>query len=201
MLCPFCNAKIEANNTKKEKIAVECPKCKNFEVIGSKKELKMRTIEGWDSFDGHSPHRPGIDSVKIMCNICGAKASRIADVGNPWLDAGIVAFSTLQYNKDRNYWKLWFPANLICESLPGQFRNWFYSMLTMSTILEEKTSFASPASPVKPEDDNCKYFLSNHLEVLEVEVERILKYLTRRKNDPAYMVIFHHIHYPIVWAV
>ncbi|MCW3975861.1 MAG: class I tRNA ligase family protein [Candidatus Bathyarchaeota archaeon] len=119
----------------------ECPKCKNFEVIGSKKELKMRAIEGWDSFDGHSPHRPGIDGVKIMCNICGAKASRITDVGNPWLDAGIVAFSTLRYNKDRNYWKLWFPANLICESLPGQFRNWFYSMLAMSTILEEKTSF------------------------------------------------------------
>jgi isoleucyl-tRNA synthetase len=28
--------------------------------------------------------------VKIGCTSCGAKVSRILDVGNPWLDAGIV---------------------------------------------------------------------------------------------------------------
>ncbi len=118
-----------------------CPKCKNFEVIGDKEELKSRAIEGWEIFDGHSPHRPWIDAVKIKCFRCGAKASRIPDVGNPWLDAGIVAYSTLRYRKDRKYWRMWFPANFICESLPGQFRNWFYSMLVMSTILEKCTSF------------------------------------------------------------
>ena len=114
----------------------ECPKCGNFEVIGSKEELKAKAVEGWEVFEGHSPHRPWIDAVKIRCSKCGAKASRIPDVGNPWLDAGIVAYSTLRYRKDREYWKMWFPADLVCESLPGQFRNWFYSMLAMSTILE-----------------------------------------------------------------
>ncbi len=118
-----------------------CSKCENFEVIGDKEELKSRTIEGWKVFDGHSPHRPWIDAIKIRCRKCGSKASRIPDVGNPWLDAGIVAYSTLKYRKDSEYWKMWFPANFICESLPGQFRNWFYSMLVMSTILEGCTSF------------------------------------------------------------
>src|SRR5262249_26318004 len=62
--------------------------CKNFEIIGSREELKQRAIEGWNRFEGHSPHRPWIDLVKIQCK-CGQKARRIPDVGNPWLDAGI----------------------------------------------------------------------------------------------------------------
>jgi hypothetical protein len=40
---------------------------------------------------------------------------RVQDVGNPWLDAGIVSYSTLDYRHDREYWKEWFPAKLITE--------------------------------------------------------------------------------------
>jgi len=119
----------------------ECKECGNFEVIGSKEELESRAVEGWEDFEGHTPHRPWIDAVKIKCSKCGAVICRIQDVGNPWLDAGIVAYSTLNYRHDRDYWGKWFPADLICESLPGQFRNWFYSMLVMSTILERRTPF------------------------------------------------------------
>jgi len=119
----------------------KCQKCRNFDVIGSKEELKSRAVEGWKEFEGHTPHRPWIDKVKIKCSKCGAVISRIPDVGNPWLDAGIVAYSTLNYRHDKDFWAKWFPADLICESLPGQFRNWFYSMLAMSTILERQTPF------------------------------------------------------------
>ncbi|MGQ9515049.1 MAG: isoleucine--tRNA ligase [Thermoproteota archaeon] len=119
----------------------ECHECGSFEVIGGKDELRERAVSGWDEFEGHSPHKPWIDKVKIKCKNCGAIISRIADVGNPWLDAGIVSFSTLNYNHDREYWRKWFPADLICESLPGQFRNWFYSMLAMSTIMEKRAPF------------------------------------------------------------
>ncbi|HIE24309.1 MAG TPA: isoleucine--tRNA ligase, partial [Candidatus Korarchaeota archaeon] len=114
----------------------ECKKCGNFEVIGSKEELKEKAVEGWKKFEGHSPHRPWVDAVKIRCSKCGSVMSRIPDVGNPWLDAGIVAYSTLRYRQDRNYWRRWFPAELVCECFPGQFRNWFYAMLAMSTIME-----------------------------------------------------------------
>ncbi|GAF86871.1 unnamed protein product, partial [marine sediment metagenome] len=119
----------------------ECNKCGMFEVIGSEKELESRAVEGWEIFKGHTPHRPWIDAVRIRCPKCGTLISRIADVGNPWLDAGIVAYSTLNYRFDPNYWESWFPADFICESLPGQFRNWFYSMLAMSTIMTQRSPF------------------------------------------------------------
>ncbi|MCK5316728.1 MAG: class I tRNA ligase family protein, partial [Anaerolineales bacterium] len=117
----------------------ECDSCGHFEVIGSREELEARAVKGWDVFEGHTPHRPYIDAVKIECSECGAVIKRIPDVGNPWLDAGVVAMSTLRYNTDKEYWSEWYPADLISESFPGQFRNWFYSLLALSTILERKS--------------------------------------------------------------
>ena len=118
----------------------ECA-CGHFEVIGSDEELKEKAVEGWDKFAGHSPHRPWIDEIKIKCPKCGKIASRIKDVGNPWLDAGIIPFSTLKYQTDKKFWLEWFPADFITESLAGQFKNWFYSLIAMSTVLENTNSF------------------------------------------------------------
>ena len=115
--------------------------CGNVDVIGGKAELQERAVEGWDAFDGNSPHRPWVDEVKIACSKCGEPVSRIKDVGNPWLDAGIVPFATLHYDSDRDYWEKWYPADFITESFPGQFRNWFYSMLAMGTALEHREPF------------------------------------------------------------
>jgi isoleucyl-tRNA synthetase len=112
-----------------------------FEVIGSRAELKERAVEGWDRFEGHTPHRPWVDLVKIRNPRTGNLMSRIPDVGNPWLDAGIVPFSTMRYNHDRAYWEKWFPADFVTESFPGQFRNWFYALLAMSTMMEYRTPF------------------------------------------------------------
>ncbi|MCH7687956.1 MAG: class I tRNA ligase family protein, partial [Planctomycetes bacterium] len=107
----------------------------DFEVIGSLAELKERAVEGWDEFEGHTPHRPWIDNVKIKHSKTGKLMSRIADVGNPWLDAGIVSFSTMHYNTDRAEWQKWYPADFVTECFPGQFRNWFYSLLSLATMM------------------------------------------------------------------
>ncbi|MDP2806756.1 MAG: isoleucine--tRNA ligase, partial [bacterium] len=138
--------------------------CGNFEVIGSHDEIKSRAVSGWDKFEGHTPHRPWVDEIKVKCSQCGKDAARIRDVGNPWLDAGIVMFSTVMppekcftpdkeksgkyrydpsqaYPSNREYWQQWFPAEFITECFPGQFRNWFYAILTMSTVLEGKPPF------------------------------------------------------------
>ena len=128
--------------------------CGHFEVIGSETELKERAIEGWDEFEGHSPHRPWIDAVRIECRKCGASVPRIKDVGNPWLDAGIVSFSTIGYRNDKDYWADWYPADWISESFPGQFRNWFYSLLTMSTVLEDREPCRSIFSYATMRDEN-----------------------------------------------
>ena len=119
----------------------------DFEVIGCREELKERAVEGWDEFDGHTPHRPWIDLVKIRNPKTGNLMSRIPDVGNPWLDAGIVPYSTMGYNRDRDYWEKWFPADFITESFPGQFRNWFYALLAMSTMMENQPAVQGAARP------------------------------------------------------
>ncbi len=101
----------------------------DFEVIGSREELKKLAVEGWTEFDGHTPHRPWVDRIKIKNPRTGNLMSRIPDVGNPWLDAGIVAYSTLPTE--------WRPADFITESFPGQFRNWFYALLALSTMMSD----------------------------------------------------------------
>ena len=115
--------------------------CHHFEVIGGGEELRQRAIAGWETFKGHTPHRPYIDAVKIACPKCGGAMTRIKDVGNPWLDAGIVSFSTLQYRTNPDYWRQWYPADLVTESFPGQFRNWFYSLLVMATVIDGTPPF------------------------------------------------------------
>ncbi len=110
----------------------------DFEVMGSLAELKERSIEGWGDFEGNTPHRPWIDGVIIESQTPGKEGQRmrrVPDVGNPWLDAGIVPFSTMGYNTNREEWQKWYPADLVTECFPGQFRNWFYSMLSLSTMM------------------------------------------------------------------
>ncbi|MDR5683006.1 MAG: class I tRNA ligase family protein [Armatimonadota bacterium] len=119
----------------------ECASCGRFEVVGSREELRERAVAGWEVFDGHTPHRPWVDAVRIRCSGCGQIVSRIPDVGNPWLDAGIVPFSTMGYREDPQEWRRWFPADFVTESFPGQYRNWFYSLLVMSTVLEHREPF------------------------------------------------------------
>ena len=135
----------------------ECNDCGSFDVIGSFKELKEKVVEGWSEFEGKTPHKPQMDKLKIKCSKCLKVIDRIEPVGNPWLDAGIVAFSTVSENNkaaqfektktkplyltDKNKWKEWVPADLITESFPGQFKNWFYSLIAMSTVLEDTPPF------------------------------------------------------------
>lgn len=120
-----------------------------FEVIGSEEELKERAIDGWDSYEGHTPHRPYVDSIKIESKKTGKIMHRIPDVGNPWLDAGIVPFSTVtdpetgrpSYTFNKEHFAEWFPIDFITESFPGQFKNWFYAMIAMSTVLEDTNPY------------------------------------------------------------
>lgn len=126
----------------------------DFEVMGSMAELKERAVEGWNDFEGNTPHRPWIDGVKIENPKTGNLMHRIEDVGNPWLDAGIVPFSTMNFNErystEALNWADWYPADLVTECFPGQFRNWFYSMLSLSTMMMHDESGQRTAEQKKP---------------------------------------------------
>jgi len=123
----------------------EC-RCGYFEVIGSLKELKQKAIkQDKKKVDKLvSIHRPYIDEIKIKCSECGKDVKRILDTGMAWLDAGIVSFSTIgPYLENKKYWKKWFPADLISENMPGQYRGWFNALFWASVALTGKAPFKS----------------------------------------------------------
>jgi isoleucyl-tRNA synthetase len=112
--------------------------CGELTVIGSRTELERLAVSGLDQLQ--ELHRPWIDAVKIRCPKCGQIAERVPDVGDCWLDAGIVPFSTMGYLTDREYWEKWFPADLVLE-MREQIRLWFYSMLFMSVTLVGRSPY------------------------------------------------------------
>lgn len=117
--------------------------CGNIEVIGSLEELRKKAIDKKKVDSLPEIHRPWIDEIKIKCEKCKNEIQRIKDVGDAWLDAGIVPFSTLNYLNDKNYWNAWFPADFISENMPGQYRGWFNALFWASVTLTEKAPFKS----------------------------------------------------------
>ncbi len=121
----------------------ECS-CGNIEVIGSLEELKQKAIDKKKVEKLPELHRPWIDKIKIKCKKCGCEVERIKDVGDAWLDAGIVSLSTIgPYLEDKVYWKKWFPADMISENIPGQFRGWFNALFWASVTITGKAPFKS----------------------------------------------------------
>ena len=119
-----------------------CDSCDKVTVIGSRKELKELSTDPQKVDSLPDLHRPWIDKIEIICPNCGKTVTRIPDVGDCWLDAGITPFSTLKYFKDKEYWKKNFPAEWVTE-MNEQIRLWFYAILFMSVVLEEKAPYES----------------------------------------------------------
>jgi isoleucyl-tRNA synthetase len=131
----------------------EC-ECGQRNVIGSRRELEERALAGLEGL--RELHRPWIDDVRIRCEACDREVSRIPEVGDAWLDAGIVPFSTLGWENaerveggyatgassglsgadlpDHAYWEKWFPADWVSESRE-QIRLWFYAQCFMAVTL------------------------------------------------------------------
>jgi isoleucyl-tRNA synthetase len=129
--------------------------CGHLTVIGSRAELEQRAVRGFHGL--RELHRPWIDDVVITCDKCGEEVWRIPEVGDAWLDAGIVPLSTLGWDNeagyipggyatgaaegltiadlpDHEYWVKWFPADMVSE-MREQIRLWFYAISFMSVTL------------------------------------------------------------------
>ncbi|MHB0912113.1 MAG: isoleucine--tRNA ligase [Armatimonadota bacterium] len=134
--------------------------CGHMTVVGSKDELAKLAISGLESLK--ELHRPWIDEVVIRCPECGGAAERVPEVGDCWLDAGIVPFSTMGYlSEDKSYWEKWFPAEFICE-MREQIRLWFYSMLFMSVTLEGRAPYNSVLVYEKVHDEKGRPMHKSH---------------------------------------
>ena len=116
-----------------------CPKCGKVHVIGGKEELKEKAVNPELVDKLPNIHRPWIDEIKIKCE-CGEVVSRITDVGDVWLDAGITPFSTKKYFTDKEFFKNNFPSDYVCEMIE-QIKLWFYSLLIMSVVLTGKAPY------------------------------------------------------------
>jgi isoleucyl-tRNA synthetase len=134
--------------------------CGRLNVIGSRVELEERATRGLEGL--RELHRPWIDEVVVRCEQCDEEVRRIPEVGDAWLDAGIVPFSTLGWQSpewkedgnatgaaagltgadlpDHSYWEEWFPADWVSESRE-QIRLWFYSMSFMAVTLEGESPY------------------------------------------------------------
>ncbi|MCL2354379.1 MAG: isoleucine--tRNA ligase [Oscillospiraceae bacterium] len=117
-----------------------CDECEHVTVVGSREELKEIAVKPEAVDNMPDIHRPWIDEIEIICPKCKQHVKRVPDVGDCWLDAGIASFSTLKYFTDKEYWRQYFPAEWVTE-MKEQIRLWFYSLLYMSVILEEKAPF------------------------------------------------------------
>ena len=121
----------------------ECD-CGHIEVIGSKSELKKKSVSGYDQLK--ELHRPWVDKVKIKCPSCKKVVNRVIDTGDVWLDAGMIPFFTLDWEKNKKYFNEWYPADLIVECGPGQYRCWFYAMILHGVALTGKYPFKNVAT-------------------------------------------------------
>ena len=152
----------------------EC-ECGDLNVIGSRAELEARAVSGLD--DLQELHRPWIDGVRIRCEQCGRDVERIPEVGDAWLDAGIVNFSTLGWRNpewkehgyatgasaglsgadlpDHAYWEEWFPADWVSEKRE-QIRLWFYSQCFMAVTLDGRSPYKQVLTYEKVFDEHGK---------------------------------------------
>lgn len=147
--------------------------CGHLTVIGSRAELAERATGGLEGLE--ELRRPWIDRVDIRCEQCGEVVRRITEVGDVWLDAGIVPFSTLGWQHDtfeaegyatgaakglttadlpdHAYWEEWFPADWVSE-MREQIRLWFYSQLFMSVVLTGQAPYRKVLGYEKMLDEN-----------------------------------------------
>ncbi len=145
-----------------------CSKCGKLHVIGSLEELKQCATNPELIEKLPNIHRPWIDDIKIKCD-CGEVLTRIPEVGDVWLDAGIVPFSTKKYFTDKKFFEENFPSDYICEMIE-QIKGWFYSLLIMSVVLTGRAPYTKVVTHQSVKDENGGEFHKSGGNSLEADL-------------------------------
>lgn len=104
--------------------------------VGSFEELKA--LSGVELDD---PHRPFVDDVEIPSPTGGEPLRRVPEVIDVWFDSGSMPFAQWHAPfENQDVFERQFPADYICEGI-DQTRGWFYSLLAISTLLFDQSSY------------------------------------------------------------
>ena len=115
----------------------EC-ECGHQHSIGSIEELKSLSSNCPDDIE---LHRPYIDKVTFPCPKCGKEMHRVPEVIDCWFDSGAMPFAQWHYPfENKKIFEEHFPADFISEAV-DQTRGWFYSLMAISTLIFDDTSF------------------------------------------------------------
>ena len=123
-----------------------CDDCGHKRSVGSRADLAKlgRKEDGKAVSEDIELHRPYIDEVTLSCDKCSGIMHRTPEVIDCWFDSGAMPFAQWHYpfeNADIFDTEL-FPADFISEGI-DQTRGWFYSMLTIATLLKGESSYKS----------------------------------------------------------
>ena len=112
----------------------------HMHVAGSRRELEdMAAVP----FDLPELHRPWIDQVVLTCPECGKPMHREPEVIDCWYDSGSMPFAQWHYPfENKEQFEATFPAQFISEAI-DQTRGWFYSLLAISTLVFDQSSYES----------------------------------------------------------
>jgi isoleucyl-tRNA synthetase len=115
-------------------------------IIVNKKEIKTGEVREFEfkklpynekfEIDFHKPY---IDNVGFFCQKCGGQMERTPEVLDCWFDSGSMPFAQNHWPFNMVQGKLLkppklFPADYISEAI-DQTRGWFYTLLSISTLL------------------------------------------------------------------
>ncbi len=104
--------------------------------VGSFEEL--RELSGVELDD---PHRPFVDEVEIPSPSGGEPLRRVPEVIDVWFDSGSMPFAQWHAPfENQAKFEEQYPADYICEAI-DQTRGWFYSLIAISTLLYDQSSF------------------------------------------------------------
>ena len=110
--------------------------------VDSLKELGALAGKELSNLD---PHRPFVDDITFPCATCNKEMVRVPEVIDCWYDSGAMPFAQWGYpHKPGSVekFKSAYPADFICEAI-DQTRGWFYTLMTIGTLVFDKSSYKS----------------------------------------------------------
>ena len=90
-------------------------------------------------------HKPFVDDIELV-SPTGKKMNRVSDLIDVWFDSGAMPFAQWHYPfENKNDMDLKYPADFIAEGV-DQTRGWFYTLHTISVLLNDKIAYKNVMS-------------------------------------------------------